>query len=1629
MTEESNSNPNDGAVESEVDRIAARTRNKKKQLMYRRHLARGSPSNAAMSPNGCSFSETPTQQDISQAETSSSSEPAVVEKMEQVAAPPRNVPTAEVVTAEDEKKEQPEAKVEPVSPSSPKTEVEPELEQPHPETSATAADELKEQSKAIVTTAADEKRERLRKFVEENQEDEEELVHEDPPLEDIRSEVSVATNAFDMRSIHDFPPSPPPEPEEKDDGKVTDPSWDPAKQVVFESETTKHTDAKEKDTLDIFETGSWAQSNTDFSATMPPSAYPDIDDLAQRLLAEQEREQQQERERQQIAETPVAPDFRPTSPGRGEEKKEKELSDPSDEAENAGTQDTAWDTFSNVFSESNVLASTNKEMATETVDMFDTSSWGNVDAAFSDVSLSRLAHHPDIETQFLRLMQEDMEKRQMDLNEEQIQVLEELTRNLAAAERLKKAGATEEPTSTQKEECEKLVEPLKDDEPLLIGKSSNSDEADNTDEDKISVEQRVEKYTAQVDDDSSTGDTKEPDDDDDESEDEGEEVEYVGQESDDEGDNVEESRDIASDVHQETVSAQDAPKFDVAAHAAEDSDSLPKVQVEGLDLVDGTASPEGDKPVTETSSFLNGSVISSVNSSLAGEHFLGSASQAGSTGTGVGSNLSKRNTSMPPKLPPAGALPPPPPPGEKKKRSKNKSGGNTDIPLLAPPPEEKLKKWEDDKMRGHKHLEAMKAKRDAVDVEGPPVVTRSVEPSLFSTPNKDKQSKSPSDKARSPSNVESILTDQAMAEKVALASSAAAVTFEECLIKGGTSPRSPASYGINDSNQNPIQSSMGFCSPDRVLDTTYELPIDTDTNQVVRTPEGGAFKNWKPSDFKREYLEEVKEEDILQTSPERKVNLEPPAAKILSSKDLLSWFSKDVLGDDLILSDSQKDISIVACLLLEDDTNFNKMCQYMADSVNKVTAELGTAASFEELTLATTDDTLKTSDRTSNGRIESYVEQKRPWLKPMVLSNESRKLVPSLLAANFVSFLYLASKLAKVPSPFGNKNPFLAEIVELSLKNRGNNAKRKVDGVFTSSPQQKIFDHPQGKSDGIVDFVYKVCQASEDQIKADEELNRDASLYSPDRSAPQNPLSPATPSAANTSRRAFTRRLVFPAGHPSPFESSVWTSPRMIAAVLSFLGDPVAACRMKMVNRFCCRIISENEHMIMQDAVRVGGLSMNVRPAFWMWITLQKSGQEGRAGGIDEFKELEKRGREGQWQHVIQRDVARSFGNMPPHKTGARLRTDSIVRALVTWGQNRIMKRGVKGGGDPMPTPELGPKEHRKQKDKPRKSSIRSPPWECAGDADSVASETPTDTVSDWGGVSPVGSFAGSNTGFMDGDSVGNAPSGRQNSFSTEELALSGNSLTLDMKTDLQNKLSFILHSLAATYEDVGYCQGMDYVVAHLLRILQDTIRWQAIKGTLPPAITTASTLPDISNLRQMPPGRICEEIDNSLIVEEAVFRVMDTFFTSYNLRHMYWPELRCLKTCCRVFERLIQIKLPVLADHFEHHDLNVGLFALGWFQTLFLYLPSMPSATVCHMWDIFLVERSFKIFFRVGTAILFLSQPILLNQELEGMMTYLNTIPDATLLKPDILIACALNIKVTNRMLQELEAEVTAEG
>ena len=72
---------------------------------------------------------------------------------------------------------------------------------------------------------------------------------------------------------------------------------------------------------------------------------------------------------------------------------------------------------------------------------------------------------------------------------------------------------------------------------------------------------------------------------------------------------------------------------------------------------------------------------------------------------------------------------------------------------------------------------------------------------------------------------------------------------------------------------------------------------------------------------------------------------------------------------------------------------------------------------------------------------------------------------------------------------------------------------------------------------------------------------------------------------------------MFPKQSPGPFETAIWNDPTIVLSVLSFLGDPVAVCKMKRLNTFCKRVICANEHIFMRDAVRLGGMTIYVRPA------------------------------------------------------------------------------------------------------------------------------------------------------------------------------------------------------------------------------------------------------------------------------------------------------------------------------------------------------------------------------------------------------------------------------------------------
>lgn len=830
--------------------------------------------------------------------------------------------------------------------------------------------------------------------------------------------------------------------------------------------------------------------------------------------------------------------------------------------------------------------------------------------------------------------------------------------------------------------------------------------------------------------------------------------------------------------------------------------------------------------------------------------------------------------------------------------------------------------------------------------------------------------------------------------------------------------------------------------------------------------------------------------------------------------DILLWLFNDILPSNAfsafdIDNTSSSVLARRVLAIANDDKSLNQICRHVtsvvsnqqgnmigspekkggfATEISNVCSSGDQSSSSCESSQVSSIASSSISDSKSSfseraaARILKGKKHLEPFLIPTSTNGDARP-PGEVLAANFISFLQQISQLTGVPLPIDD-NPFLQSVVNLTTKKCDSRQERK-------NMQQLVFDSDE-KIVAIFTFLKRACgdeskkplmsiveTADEDEniiqashnspLEWKESLSGDAvalearlasgsqTLKRSNKRKPNSAVRGSISQSKESSQRRTNMNLVVPKTSPSPFETAVWNDPSIMLSILSFLGNPVSVCVVKRLNVFCNRLVSENEHVLMRDAVRLGGMSKFVRPSFWLWVTMERCAAEDPIAlppsrrehsfsfGSDAVKQrrdfvaLKDAGAAGKWQHIIERDVLRSFGNMPPHKTGAKYRQDSIVRALVSFGREEIM-RNSRSYQAMDKLPEESEARHFKLSSRLDRRTD--------GESDDN-SETPTDTVSDWGAISPVGSMiseepsaATSEDAPTTNDEVAELlevkPRQQQPKLTSVQIpksdvcdpVLSGNALTNEMKVDLQNKLRSILHALAAQHEGLGYCQGMDYVVAHLLRVLQDTILLRVVQGSI--------TMPGDENRttfdwKAMPAEQLrCKmnEINSETnVVDEVVFRVMDTLFTTYNLQHMYWPELRCLKTCCRVFESLIKQKLPVLADHFEHHDLNVGLFALGWFQTLFLYLPSMPSATVCHMWDIWLVERSFKIFFRVGTAILFLSQPTLLNHDLEGMMTYLNTFPDATLLRRDILIPCALQIKITNSMLVEIEMDVTNFG
>ncbi|XP_044593571.1 rab GTPase-activating protein 1-like isoform X2 [Cotesia glomerata] len=155
-----------------------------------------------------------------------------------------------------------------------------------------------------------------------------------------------------------------------------------------------------------------------------------------------------------------------------------------------------------------------------------------------------------------------------------------------------------------------------------------------------------------------------------------------------------------------------------------------------------------------------------------------------------------------------------------------------------------------------------------------------------------------------------------------------------------------------------------------------------------------------------------------------------------------------------------------------------------------------------------------------------------------------------------------------------------------------------------------------------------------------------------------------------------------------------------------------------------------------------------------------------------------------------------------------------------------------------------------------------------------------------------------------------------------------------------QDSLYRISKAYAVYDEEVGYCQGLSFLVASLLL--------------------------------HMP--------------EEQAFCVLVKLMYDYGLRDLYKDRFDNLHMRFYQLNRLMEDQLPELYKHFCDRGVETHMFAAQWFLTLFT--ARFPLYLVFHILDVFLLQ-GLDTLFQVAIALLMMSKKELVQLDFESILKY----------------------------------------
>lgn len=193
-----------------------------------------------------------------------------------------------------------------------------------------------------------------------------------------------------------------------------------------------------------------------------------------------------------------------------------------------------------------------------------------------------------------------------------------------------------------------------------------------------------------------------------------------------------------------------------------------------------------------------------------------------------------------------------------------------------------------------------------------------------------------------------------------------------------------------------------------------------------------------------------------------------------------------------------------------------------------------------------------------------------------------------------------------------------------------------------------------------------------------------------------------------------------------------------------------------------------------------------------------------------------------------------------------------------------------------------------------------------------------------------------------------------------------------------QEGLFNVIKAYSLHDEEVGYCQGIAFIVGLLLLQLS----------------------------------------------EEDSFMLLCEVMQKYRMREIYKPTMAELVLCHYQLECLVQEQLPELYVHFQKQNFDTSMYSTPWFLTLFT--SNMPLNLAYRVMDLFLSE-GLEMIFRLSVAILQICKVDLLRLDMEGLSRYFQKeMPSRLESDPDYLIKCSCLIKYDSKKMQKLCKEYT---